>query len=183
MTEISAPDPESVHIQTTEHQLTQEEVVPVVYRQFSSRWQNWTLPAAGICLVAAGAAVLGLDSTNTVAWAVMLTLGLVILAIFFVLVPVTPNRIWKRVGKQFEVRTLEITEEGIHRHTALNDTTMRWPMFSEIRQRDKLYLLIVAKGPGNFIIPVRAFTSKTDEGAFRSLAERLIPVKTGTASS
>ena len=124
-----------------------------------------------------------IDSTNTVAWAVMLTLGLVILAIFFVLVPITPNRIWKRVGKQFEVRTLEITDEGIHRHTALNDSTMRWPMFSEIRQRDKLYLLIVGKGPGSFIIPTRAFTSKADEDAFRSVAERLIPAMTESASS
>jgi len=183
MTDISAPVPESVNIQTIEHQLTQEEVVPVVYWQIFRRWQNWILPVAGVCLVVAGAAVLGLDSTKTVAWAVMLTLGLVILAIFFVLVPITPSRIWKRVAKQFEVRTLEITDEGIHRHTALNDTTMRWPMFSEIRQRDNLYLLIVAKGPGNFIIPVRAFTSKTDEDAFRSSAERLIPVKTETASS
>lgn len=78
MTDISAPNAESVHIQTTEHQLTQDEVVPVVYRQFSSRWQNWILPAVGVCLVAAGAALLGLDSTNTVAWAVMLALGLAI---------------------------------------------------------------------------------------------------------
>jgi hypothetical protein len=183
MTDISAPGPESVHILTTEHQLTQEEIVPVVYRQFSSRWQNWILPAAGVCLVAAGASVLGLDSADTVAWAVMLTLGLVILAIFLILVPITPNRIWKRVGRQFEVRTLEITDEGIHRHTALNDTTMRWPMFSEIRQRDQLYLLIVGKGPGSFIIPIRAFTSKADEDAFRRLAERLIPVMSETASS
>ena len=183
MADISAPGPESVHIQTTEHQLTQEEIVPVVYRQFSTRWENWILPAAGLCLVIAGGVVLGLDSTNTVAWAVMLTLGMVMLAIFFVLVPVTPNRIWKRVGKQFEVRTLEITDVGIHRHTALNDTMMRWPMFSEIRKRDKLYLLIVGKGPGSFMIPVRAFTSKADEDAFRGLAERSIPVMTETASS
>jgi hypothetical protein len=55
MADISAPDPESVHIQTTEHQLTQEEIVPVVYRQFSIRWQNWILPAAGLSLVIAGA--------------------------------------------------------------------------------------------------------------------------------
>ncbi len=183
MTDISAPNAESVHIQTTEHQLTQDEVVPVVYRQFSSRWQNWILPAVGVCLVAAGAALLGLDSTNTVAWAVMLALGLAIVAIFFILVPITPNRIWKRVGKGFEVRTLEITDEGIHRHTALNDTTMRWAMFSEIRQRDKLYLLIVGKGPGSFMIPVRAFTSKADEDTFRGLAERLIPRTTETAGS
>jgi hypothetical protein len=98
VTDISAPGPESVHIQTTEHQLTQEEIVPVVYRHFSSRWQNWMLPGAGICLVVVGAPVLGLDSTNTVAWAVMLRLGLVILAIFFVLVQITPNRIWEDVG-------------------------------------------------------------------------------------
>lgn len=183
MTDISAPGPEPVHIQTTEHRVTQEEIVPVLYRQFSSRWQNWILPVAGICLVAAGASVLILDSTDTVAWVVMLTLGLVILAIFYALVPMTPDRIWRRVGKQFEVRTLEITDEGIHRHTALNDTTMRWPMFSEIRRRDELYLLVVGKGPGSFIIPVRAFTSKADEDAFRRLAERSIPLMSGTANS
>ena len=70
----------SVHIQTTEHRLTQDEVVPVFYRQALHRWQNWCLPVAGICLVIAGAAVLVLDSANKVAWVVMLTLGLVISA-------------------------------------------------------------------------------------------------------
>jgi len=172
MTDVSQPDQDSVRIRTIEHQLTQEEVVPVVYRQVFQRWQNWILPVIGICLVAAGAVVLGLDSANTVAWVVMLTLGLVILLIFFVLVPVTPDRIWKRVGRQFEIRTLEITDEGIHRYTALNENLMRWPMFSGIRQRDGLYLLTVGKGPGFFIIPARAFLSTADENMFRTLAKR-----------
>jgi hypothetical protein len=162
----------SIHIQTTEHRLTQDEVVPVFYWQAFRRWQNWCLPVVGICLVIAGAAVLVLDSANKVAWIVMLTLGLVILLIFFALVPVTPKRIWRRVEKQFEVRRLEITEEGISRHTALNDTTMRWPMFSDMKLRNDLYLLVVGKGPGCSMIPKRAFTSKADETTFRELAER-----------
>src|ERR1019366_5508838 len=183
MTDDSSTNPAPVHIQTAEHQLTQNEVIPVAYWQALHRWQYWILPVVGVCSVIAGVAVLALDSGNRVAWVTMFAVGLVFLLIFFFFVPVTPNRIWKRVGKQFVVRTLEITDEGIHRHTALNDTTMRWPMFSEILQRDKLYLLIVGKGPGSFMIPVRAFTSKADEDAFRSLAERLIPVMTETASS
>jgi hypothetical protein len=162
----------SIHIQTTQHQLTQDEVVPVFYWQIVQRWQNWCLPVVGICLVIAGVVVLVLDSANEVAWVVTLTLGLVIMLIFFVLVPVTPKRIWKRVKKQFEVRTLEISEEGISRHTDLNDTTMRWPMFSEVKLRNDLYLLVVGKGPGCFMIPRRAFTSQTDETTFRELAER-----------
>jgi hypothetical protein len=162
----------SIHIQTIEHQLTQDEVVPVFYWQVFRRWQNWCLPVVGICLVIAAGAVLVLDSANKIAWVVMLTLGVVILVIFFALVPVTPRRIWKRVKKQFEVRTLEISEVGISRHTALNDTTMRWPMFSEVKRRNDLYLLVVGKGPGCFIIPKRAFTSQTDETTFRELAQR-----------
>jgi hypothetical protein len=162
----------SIQIRTIEHQLTQDEVVPVVYWQALHRWQNWCLPVAGICLVIAGAAVLVLDSANKVAWVVMLTLGLVILVIFFTFVPLTPKRIWKRVKKQFAVRTLEISEEGISRHTALNDSTMRWPMFSEVKLRNDLYLLVVGKGPGCFMIPKRAFTSQADETTFRELAER-----------
>jgi hypothetical protein len=183
MTDVSPPDQDSVHIQTTEHQMTQEEVVPVVYWQVIHRWQNWILPVVGVCLVAAGALVLGLDSAKTVSWVVMLTLGLVILLIFFVLVPVTPNRIWKRVSKQFEIRTLEITNEGIHRHTTLNESLMRWPMFSEVHHRDGLYLLTVGNGPGCFIIPARAFTSKADENTFRTLAERSTSAGSETASS
>jgi hypothetical protein len=162
----------SIHIQTTEHQLTQDEVVPIVYWQVLHRWQNWCLPVVGICLIIAGAVVLGLDSANKVAWVVMLALGLVIMLTFLALVPVTPKRIWKRVKKQFAVRTLEISEEGISRHTALNDTTMRWPMFSDVELRNDLYLLVVGKGPGLFIIPKRAFTSQADERTFRELAER-----------
>jgi hypothetical protein len=165
----------SIHVQTTEHQLTQDEVVPVFYWQAVRRWQNWCLPVVGTCLVIAGAAVLVSDSADTVAWVVMLTLGLVILLIFFALVPVTPKRIWKRVKNQFAVRTLEITEEGISRHTALNDSTMRWPMFSDVQLRTDLYLLVVGKGPGCFIIPKRAFTSPADETTFRELAERSVP--------
>jgi len=47
------PDPEgssssSVHIRTIEHQLTRDEIVPVVYRQAFQRWQTWILPIAGI---------------------------------------------------------------------------------------------------------------------------------------
>jgi hypothetical protein len=164
----------SIQIQTTEHQLTQDEVVPVVYWQFLHRWQNLCLPVAGICLVIAGAAVVVMDSTNQVAWVVLLTLGLVILLIFFVLVPVTPTRIWKRVKKGFEVRTLQISVEGISRHTALNDTTMRWPMFSDLKLRNDLYLLRVGKGPGCFMIPKRAFTSPADEATFCELAERSV---------
>jgi hypothetical protein len=57
----------------------------------------------------------------------MLTVGLVIVLIFLTLVPVTPKRIWKRVKEQLAVRTLEISEEGISRQTAPNDTMMRWP--------------------------------------------------------
>ncbi len=164
----------SIQIQTTEHQLIQDEVVPVVYRQFLHSWQNLCLPVAGICLVIAGAAVAMVDSTSQVAWVVMLTLGIVILLIFFVLVPVTPRRIWKRVKKGFEVRTLKISEQGVSRHTALNDTTMRWPMFSEVKLRNDLYLLKVGKGPGYFMIPKRAFISPADEAAFRELAERSV---------
>jgi hypothetical protein len=164
----------SIQIKTTEHQLTRDEIVPVVYWQFLHRWQNLCLPVAGICLLIAGAAVAVMDSTNQVAWVVLLTLGLVILLIFFVLVPVTPTRIWKRVKKGFEVRTLQISEEGISRHTALNDTTMRWPMFSDVKLRNDLYLLMVRKGPGCFMIPKRAFTSPADEATFRELAERSV---------
>jgi hypothetical protein len=181
MTDVSTTDGESVRIRTTEHRLTQEEVVPVVYRQVVHRWQNWILPLVGACLVAAGATVLGLDPADTVAWVVMLTLGLVILLIFLVLVPVTPDRIWRRVSRQFETRTLEITDEGIHRHTALNDNLMRWPMFSGVRRRDELYLLMVGNGPGCFIIPARAFTSEADETTFRALAERSTSASSGTA--
>ena len=162
----------SVRIQTIEHQLTQDEVVPIVYRQVLHRWQTWCLPVAGLGLIVAGAAVLGLDSASTVAWVVMLVLGLVITMIFLAVVPVTPKRIWKRVKNQFAVRTLEISEEGIARHTALNDSTMRWPMFSDVELRNDLYLLTVGKGPGFFMIPKRAFTSQADEAAFRELAER-----------
>ena len=53
----------------------------------------------------------------------VLTLGAAVLLIFFVAVPLTPNRIWNRVKKQFEVRTLDITDEGISRHTILDDSS------------------------------------------------------------
>ena len=162
----------SVHIRTTEHQLTQDEVVPVVYRQAFHRWQTWCLPVAGICLVIAGAIVLALNAHDTLAWVVMLTLGIVVLLIFFLAVPVTPKRIWKRVKTQFELRTLEITDEGVSRHTALNDSTLKWAMFSDVNLRNDLYLLTVGKGPGCFMIPRRAFLSQADEEAFYSLAER-----------
>ncbi len=162
----------SVHIRTTEHQLTRDEIVPVVYRQAFHRWQTWILPIAGICLVVAGVAVAVLNSSDTLAWVVMLTLGAAVLLIFFVAVPLTPNRIWNRVKKQFEVRTLEITDEGISRHTALNDSVMKWPMFSDVSLDNDLYLLTVGNGPGCFMIPRRAFMSGADEQAFYSLAER-----------
>lgn len=140
MTDDSSTNPAPIHIQTSEHQLTQDEVVPVAYWQALHRWQYWILPVVGVCSVIAGVAVLALDSGSKVAWVTMLAVGLVILSIFFLQVPLTPNRIWKRVKKQFEVRTLEISEEGISRHTDLNDVTMRWPMFSEALEREDLYL-------------------------------------------
>jgi hypothetical protein len=174
VTDPPATGSASIHIHTAEHQLTQHEVVPVFYWQVLHRWQYWILPVAGICVAAAGAAVLVLDSQNRVAWVVMLTVGLVILLIFLVLVPLTPRRIWKRVQKQFEIRTLEISEEGIHRHTTLNDSTMRWPMFSELQRRNDVYLLVVGKGPGCFIIPRRAFISENDETMFCELVERSV---------
>jgi hypothetical protein len=172
MSDPEGPSSSSVQIRTTEHQLTQDEVVPVVYWQIFHQWRNWCLPVAGICLVIAGATVLALNSADKVAWVVMLTLGIVVLLIFFIIVPVTPNRIWKRVKKQFALRTLEITDEGISRHTDLNDSMLRWPMFSDVKLRGDLYLLVVGNGPGFFIIPKRAFTSPADEATFRSLAER-----------
>ena len=113
-----------------------------------------------------------LNASDTVAWVVMLTLGAAVLLIFFVAVPLTPNRIWNRVKKQFEVRTLEITDEGISRHTALNDSVMKWPMFTDVSLNNDLYLLKVGNGPGFFVIPRRAFMSGADEQAFYSLAER-----------
>ena len=113
-----------------------------------------------------------LDSSDTLAWVVMLTLGAALLLIFVVAVPLTPNRIWNRVKKQFEVRTLEITDEGISRHTTLSDSVMKWPMFSDVKLHDDLYLLTVGNGPGCFMIPRRAFLSEADEEAFYSLAER-----------
>jgi hypothetical protein len=163
--------------------LTQGEVVPIFYGQVFHRWQNWILPVIGICLVIAGVAVLALDSADQVGWLVMLVLGLVLLLIFSALVPLTPNRIWKRLKKQFVVRTLEISEEGIQRRTALNDTMMRWPMFSEVKRKDDLHLLVVGKGPGCFIIPDRAFASKGDEATFRELAERSISALSATGDT
>ena len=46
-------------------------------------------------------------------------------------------------------------------------------MFSEVQRRKDLYLLVVGKGPGCFMIPKRAFTSQADETMFCELAERL----------
>lgn len=172
MSEPTVASSPSIHIHTIEHQLTKDEIFPIFYWQVLHRWQNWCLPVAGICLVIAGAIVSVLDSVNKLTWVVMLALGLAMMLIFFALVPVTPKRIWRRVKKQFEVRTLDISEEGISRHTALNDTTMRWPMFSDLKLRNDLYLLVVGKGPGCFIIPKRAFTSQADEMKFRDLAEQ-----------
>ena len=31
----------AIHIQTIEHHLTQDEIVPVFYWQILHRWQNW----------------------------------------------------------------------------------------------------------------------------------------------
>jgi hypothetical protein len=168
-------DPASLHVTCVEHQLTRDEIVPVVYWQVARIWQNWVLPVAGVCLVVAGAIVLGVDSNDRIAWVVMLTLGIVLLVIVAVIGPLTPKRIWKRVGRQFEVRTLDVSEEGIHRHTELNDSMMRWGMFSKAFQRGDLYLLKVAEGRGYFIIPKRAFVSNADELTFRSLVEQTIP--------
>jgi len=176
-------DPAPAHVTCVEHQLTQDEVVPVVYRQMLGNWQNWLLPVAGLCLVIAGVIVLGVDSPDRVAWVVMLTLGIVLLAIFLLLVPLTPRRIWKRVGRQFEVRTLDVSEEGIHRHTVLNDALLRRPMFSEVLQRNNLYLLKVKRGPGYVIIPKRAFLSRADELTFRRLVERSVPAHFEVAES
>jgi hypothetical protein len=178
MSESTGPGSPSVHVRTIEHQLTRDEVVPLVYRQFLHRWQNWGLPVAGICLVVSGATVLVLDSADDVAWVVLVASGLVVLSIFLALVPVTPNRIWKRLGKQFAVRTLDISDEGISRHTALNDSMLRWAMFSDVTMRDDLFLLVVGSGPGFFIVPKRAFTSQADEATFRELAERSIAAHT-----
>jgi hypothetical protein len=49
---------------------------------------------------------------------------------------------------------------------------MKWPMFSDVKLQNDLYLLTVGNGPGCFMIPRRAFTSLSDEQAFRDLAER-----------
>lgn len=169
-----------VLVTSLEHRLTKEEIVPVVYRQVFHRWQNWLLPVAAVGLVVAGGLVLGLDPGNRVAWTVMLTLGVVLLVLFAILVPLTPSRIWKRVGAQFEVRTLTVSDEGVGRNTSLNDTVMRWAMFSGAIQRGDLYLLKVSKGPGYFIIPRRAFTSRSDEETFRSLVEQKLAAATLT---
>jgi hypothetical protein len=173
----------SIHIRTTEHQLTQAEIVPVVYWQAFHRWRNWCLPVAALGLIIIGLAVATLDSADRVAWVVLLASGLVVALIFVTLVPLTPDRIWKRTKQQFAVRTLEIYDEGISRHTALNDSTMRWAMFSEMQRRGDLYLLMVGKGPGCFIIPGRAFTSPTDEASFRALAERSLAAASGPQES
>jgi hypothetical protein len=159
-------------VSSIEHQLTRDEVVPVFYWQLRQRPQNFILPAAGAGLVIAAAVVLGVDSGNTEAWTVMLALGLVILVIFNVLVPLTPGRIWKKFRAQFEERTLVISGEGIQRRTALNDSLLRWPMFTETLMKGDVYLLRTGKGPGCFIIPRRAFASESDELAFRRLIEQ-----------
>ena len=148
-----------------------------------ANWQNWILPVAALCLVIAGFVVLGADSPDRVAWVALLTVGVVLMVVVLFLVPLTPKRIWKRVGRQFEVRTLVVSEEGIHRHTVLNDALLRWPMFSEALQRKDLYLLKVKKGPGYFMIPKRAFLSHTDELTFRRLVEHSVPAHFAVAES
>ncbi len=47
-------------------------------------------------------------------------------------------------------------------------------MFSDVKLRNDLYLLMVGKGPGCFMIPKRAFISPADEAMFRELAERSV---------
>jgi hypothetical protein len=71
------------------------------------------------------------------------------------LIPETrsPGRIWERIGSQFEMRRLEVSEQGIHRVTALADALMRWSTFSEAIQRGDPYLLRIGLGPGMFLIP------------------------------
>jgi hypothetical protein len=60
---------------------------------------------------------------------------------------------------------------------------MRWPMFSEVLKRDYLNLLVVGKGPEYFIIPMRAFTSESDEASFCELAERSTLANRGRSGS
>lgn len=165
--------PPSDSIELIEHQLTREEVVPLYYWQVSRRSQFYLLPAVGLVFLVAGAVVLAADPSNQVAWVVLITLGFVIVVIFALLVPLTPNRIWKRVRRQFEVRTLRVSEEGIRRITAGSDSLMRWSMFSTTTERNQMYILQHSGGPGLFMIPRRAFASESDELVFRGLAERL----------
>jgi prepilin signal peptidase PulO-like enzyme (type II secretory pathway) len=102
----STPDP----VESIEHQLTRKEVVPVFYWQVLRGRQSYILPVAGICLVIVGVVVLETDPGNNVAWTVLPSLGIVALLIFYVIVPLAPGRIWKGVGSQFEMRTLEVSE-------------------------------------------------------------------------
>jgi hypothetical protein len=47
MTDDQLPNAQtSDGIELIEHQLTEQEVVPIVYWQLAHRWQNYTLPVA-----------------------------------------------------------------------------------------------------------------------------------------
>jgi len=166
-----------------EHQLTRDEVVPFFYWQVLHSWKNYVLPLIGLCLLVAGVSVLVTSSVDKVAWTILIALGGVILLIVGILVPLTPKRIWRRVGRQFEVRRLRISDEGIRRETVDSDSMMRWSMFSETSQRDGLYILRRKGGRGTLLIPRRAFASDSDEQIFRRFAERFTSAELSSSAA
>jgi hypothetical protein len=156
---------------TVEYTLSSQEVMALV------RWQlirnpriRYTMPI-GIVLMIGGGVIVLLSGRSPIVGVFIFAIGVTYAVLWGFLLYRVPRKAAKKAQAQAQPRQIEFSEAGVHTRGPLSEATTKWAAYSEVFERDGMYVIKVRSRKVFIPVPKRAFRSPEDELLFRSLVQ------------
>jgi hypothetical protein len=104
--------------------------------------------------------------------AFLLFLGAVSVVIGITAIMILPASRWRQRPELRAPRYYAFSDWGVEAHTDTIELTTDWSQYPATRESSRCYLLQVGNSRSYVYLPKRRFESRSDELAFRKMAER-----------
>lgn len=151
------------------YELNREEVISVMRWQAIHLYRLRLMVGFSVAILACGVVVLSVHKAPIVVPLVLFAMGAMQLLMCGWFYYGIPPRAWKKAAPSRSTITLQFGDQGVNVHTAKSDAQNKWSVYSEVLERDDMYLLRIGERRLYTIIPKRSFQSPSDEQRFRDL--------------
>jgi hypothetical protein len=156
-------------------QLSRAEVIGTLRRRLLHTGRLWVGALVGACGIGLGAILLAQNAPARVVvieGTVLITVGALDLTVFLFAMLVAPMQAWESNPSVRSPQSVAVSDYGVQARSVYTESTSQWPVFSQALEERSAYLLRMGAGRRYVILPKRAFSSASDELAFRALVQR-----------